>query len=312
MSNPWFRMYHEFASDPKIQALSESLQRRYVMLLCLKCNGDLDSAALRNDSVTVKIISAALRITEEETLETKKELISFGLIGEDWSIGGWEKRQYISDLKDPTNAERQKRYREKKRNEDELKRNGRVTAEKRPDTDTDTEKNKDSSSEAVASDLETDGVYINPPEKPKPEKFTADDYRFAEGMAKEVLKIAPKTKPPNLARWADTIRLMREQDGHSHSEIADVFRFANRDAFWKANILSPDSLRKQFAKLDAKMRNPNEKRNGTSADKWTIDHDDTSWLTGAQGSGDCIDGELDISPDEDNLYRLEAGGGRRH
>lgn len=159
------------------------------------------------------------------------------------------------------------------------------------------EKKKDLSSEATAPDLP---------------KYSPDDYRFAEGMLKAVLRVAPKTKPPNLAKWAETIRLMRERDGLSHSEIADVFRFANQDDFWKTNILSPAKLREQFAKLDAKMRNPHEKRLSTSADRWAIDHDDTSWLTGAYGPGDCLDGELDIPPDADNLHRLEAGRGGRH
>jgi hypothetical protein len=45
----------------------------------------------------------------------------------------WRERQYKSDTKDPTNAERQQRYRDQKRNS-----NG-VTA-KRPDTDTDTDR----------------------------------------------------------------------------------------------------------------------------------------------------------------------------
>ena len=29
----WFRMYAEFATDPKVQMLSEADQRRYIMLL---------------------------------------------------------------------------------------------------------------------------------------------------------------------------------------------------------------------------------------------------------------------------------------
>ena len=42
MANPWFRMYHELAVDPKVQMLSEIDQRRYLMLLCLRCcNGDV-------------------------------------------------------------------------------------------------------------------------------------------------------------------------------------------------------------------------------------------------------------------------------
>ena len=43
MANPWFRLYSEFAHDPKIQMLSEAMQRRYVMLLCLRCSEVLET-----------------------------------------------------------------------------------------------------------------------------------------------------------------------------------------------------------------------------------------------------------------------------
>ena len=41
MANPWFRLYSEFATDPKVQMMSESYQRRFIMLLCIRCNGDV-------------------------------------------------------------------------------------------------------------------------------------------------------------------------------------------------------------------------------------------------------------------------------
>lgn len=172
---------------------------------------------------------------------------------------------------------------------------------------------KDYSSEAVASDVDGGADDSPPPENPKPEKFTPDDYRLAERMAKAVLRVAPKSKTPDIAKWADTIRLMRERDGLTLGEITEVFRFAHNDSFWKTNILSPTKLREQFARLDAQMRIPtNEKRHTTSADRWAIDHDDTSWLTGTPRSGDCIDGELDFPPNADDLHCLEAGRGGRH
>lgn len=131
MANPWFRMYSEFAADPKVQVLTEALQRRYVMVLCLHCNGQYEKAP--EDEIAL-----ALRITPEEWRETKETLIMRKLLRDDGSIGGWEKRQFISDIKDSTAAARQKRHREKKRNA----RNDTVTS--RPpeaDTDTDTEVN---------------------------------------------------------------------------------------------------------------------------------------------------------------------------
>lgn len=41
MANQWFRLYAEFANDPKIQMMSESNQRRYIMLLCVRCNDEV-------------------------------------------------------------------------------------------------------------------------------------------------------------------------------------------------------------------------------------------------------------------------------
>jgi hypothetical protein len=126
MAQPWFRMYAEFCTDPKIQFLSEALQRRYVFALCVTCNGELEK-------VTDEELAFAMRITPEEWAETKKVFIEKGLFTAEGRVKNWEKRQYKSDVADPTNKERQQRYRNGKRN-------GGVTEEKRTDTDTDTEK----------------------------------------------------------------------------------------------------------------------------------------------------------------------------
>lgn len=99
----------------------------------------------------------------------------------------------------------------------------------------------------------------NPRPNPKPTstsklRFDAADSDFAKSMFEAVLQIAPKTPKPNLDKWANAIRLMRERDGHSLDDIRRVFAWANADGFWAANILSPDKLRGQFATLDAQMR----------------------------------------------------------
>lgn len=141
---------------------------------------------------------------------------------------------------------------------------------------------------------------------PSDHKYTDDDMAFAQGMYKMILKSAPKTKKPNFDKWADCIRLMRERDELTHSEIAAVFRFANQDEFWKSIILNPSNLREKFAQLDAKMRSmPNEKRNGNTADRFQIDHEDTSWYAG-EGSCDSGTGESDIPGITDDLHGLET------
>ena len=123
----WFRMHTDFYHNPKVQVLTEALQRRYVMLLCLQCEETYENS-------TSEELALSLRITVEDWEKTKEEFISRNLLDDKGNIYGWENRQYISDLKDPTAATRQKRYRDKKRNE----RNDTVTS-RLPETDTETE-----------------------------------------------------------------------------------------------------------------------------------------------------------------------------
>jgi len=86
----WFRMYAEFSTDPKVQILKEDIQRRYVMLLCLRCgNGDV--------TLQDEIVAFQLRITDAEWQCTKAELIQVGLITKDNKPTSWDKRQFSSD-----------------------------------------------------------------------------------------------------------------------------------------------------------------------------------------------------------------------
>lgn len=96
------------------------------------------------------------------------------------------------------------------------------------------------------------------------DKFTEEDFELAEKIFDCVLAIAPKTKKPNLKRWADDIRLMRERDGHTLQEIMQVFLFANTHHFWWKNIQSPSKLREQFARLHSEMTNGDRYATGQS------------------------------------------------
>lgn len=136
-SLPWFRMYHEFATDPKVQMMNEAYQRRYIMLLCLRC---------RNGDVTLQETEVAfqLRITDDEWAATKREFVSRGLINKDNKPTAWDTRQMLSD----SSAARVAKWRDK------MKQSGNVTetATKRrkiTDTDKDTD-NKNISTDSVA------------------------------------------------------------------------------------------------------------------------------------------------------------------
>jgi hypothetical protein len=131
MANPWFRLYSEFAHDPKIQMLSEAMQRRYVMLLCLRCSEVLET--LHETEIAFQ-----LRLSTDELDETKKLFISKNFIDKHWNLLNWDKRQFVSD----SSTMRVAKHRNKKKQVS----NADETLQKRPsnarDTDTDTESNK--------------------------------------------------------------------------------------------------------------------------------------------------------------------------
>ena len=89
MANPWFRMYSEFAHDPKVQMMSEAMQRRYLMVMCLQCSNDL--VTLHETEIAFH-----LRVTETELAETKALFITKKFINKDWILLNWDKRQFIS------------------------------------------------------------------------------------------------------------------------------------------------------------------------------------------------------------------------
>lgn len=101
----WFRLYQEFATDAKVQMLSEINQRRLVMLFCFRCNSDV---TLQDEEVAFQ-----LRITSEEWASTKAEFIKRGFIDKYNNVLNWDKRQYVSD----SSNQRVKRHREKVKQE---------------------------------------------------------------------------------------------------------------------------------------------------------------------------------------------------
>ncbi|KWA35776.1 hypothetical protein WT41_01625 [Burkholderia territorii] len=97
----WFRLYHEFATDPKVQSMSEAMQRRLIMLMCLRCSNTLETLQEQD-------ICFALRIDETELAATKALFMQKKFIDERWEILQWDKRQKPSD----SSTERVRRHRE--------------------------------------------------------------------------------------------------------------------------------------------------------------------------------------------------------
>lgn len=129
----WFRMYGEFANDPKVQMMPETMQRRLVMLFCLQCSNGIETF---HETERETSIAFALRISEAELAETKELFLRKEFINSDWTICNWDKRQYASD----SSTARVRRHREKSKQASEThetlqKRSSNALEQNRTDTE---------------------------------------------------------------------------------------------------------------------------------------------------------------------------------
>lgn len=152
---PWFRLYADIVDDELMGFLSFEDQRHYVWLLALKCAGTLDKEYPR-DGMLDAVVGRKLGLQGDALVNMKGRLLDMGLIDDAWQPRGWERRQYVSDAKDPTAAERMRRYRAKQRlqgtdqtasdgnepHQTVTDRNAPVTL-LLPDSDTDTDTDRD-------------------------------------------------------------------------------------------------------------------------------------------------------------------------
>lgn len=115
MANTWLRLYHDLLKDEKIISLAFEDQRHYIGVLILKSEGTLDKAI--DENLLDRIVAQTLWIDHAIIRDVKKRLVDVGLISEKWQPIAWDKRQVQSDG-NISNAERQKRYRDRKKLQD--------------------------------------------------------------------------------------------------------------------------------------------------------------------------------------------------
>lgn len=102
----WLRLYAEFSTDPKVQMMSEAMQRRLIMLFCLQCSNGIETF---HETERETSIAFALRISDDELSQTKALFLRKGFINSDWTLCNWSKRQYVSD----SSTARVRKHREK-------------------------------------------------------------------------------------------------------------------------------------------------------------------------------------------------------
>ncbi|TXK26533.1 hypothetical protein FVQ98_14165 [Ottowia sp. GY511] len=126
--------------------MPEHMQRRLIMLMCLRCGNVLETLHETE-------LAFHLRISDSELADTKALFMQKGFIDDAWNLLNWDKRQFKSD----SSTDRVRAYRNKNKasetlHETEVKRSSNALD---TDTDTDTDKEDTSPSAAIVS-LPTD------------------------------------------------------------------------------------------------------------------------------------------------------------
>ncbi|NMG64356.1 hypothetical protein GPA19_05275 [Azoarcus indigens] len=185
----WLRLYAEFASDPKVQMMSEAMQRRLIMLFCLQCSNGIETF---HETERDAAIAFAMRISEEEVAQTKALFLRKGFIKSDWTLCNWSKRQYASD----SSTARVRAHREKKKQ----------AADKEKDDET----LHDRSS--------------NAPEQNRTEVNPSPSFANAQEGAPPIAA-KQKRKTQTFASWLDELKTTGEK---AISEYAPVWRYAEK------------------------------------------------------------------------------------
>lgn len=109
MRGLWLRLYVDVPNNRKVQILPDAAFKFWINLLCVTKEEDKDGII-----PSVKDIAFKLRLQEkkvEKTLELLRSENLLDTLPEGDRLHDWDKLQPLNDS-DPTNAERQRRYRE--------------------------------------------------------------------------------------------------------------------------------------------------------------------------------------------------------
>lgn len=237
------RINCDFFDNPKAVRLQSKLGPAGVVALVrlwifagkYRCNG-VFTGMTKADLLT----AAGWKKRHDDLIDTLVEVGLIDDLGENYAVHDWHDHNgYAAHALDRSKQ-------------------SRAAAEKRWNA----ERNADSNADANAGGNRPIPIPIpipNPNPSPTPKKkpscqkqVSDDDLAIAKQIFGMIRTLNPTHKEPNFNAWANDVRLMVERDKRTHAEIIDLFTWANGDAFWKTNILSPAKLRTQWDALVVK------------------------------------------------------------
>jgi hypothetical protein len=108
-----------------------------------------------------------------------------------------------------------------------------------------------------------DAPYIEPPSEP-PSPIRPEVEELCELLAKRIEENGART-PSVTKAWHDSCRLLLDRDGFTVEQVRYLIEWSQRHHFWRSNILSMPTLRKQADRLKLQARQEYEKANPSAA-----------------------------------------------
>ena len=106
----------------------------------------------------------------------------------------------------------------------------------------------------VGSEPPTSDSPPNETKSKEKKSLPIDAWDIAQDLLRRIVAVFPKHKPPSsLESWAKDLDIMNRRDFRDWDEMRKVIAFAFEDAFWVKVIQAPDSLRRNYDKIVAKM-----------------------------------------------------------
>jgi hypothetical protein len=234
----WFRLHTDILDDPKMFELNNYQFRTFIKLLCIASKSSADGSVSCSDHTLIRQLSYGDHTTIRALSCTLSKLHQLGIIdagSPPFKFINWNKRQYKSDYSN----DRVKKHREMKRSCSET-----VTP---PDyrlqiTDTDTE-------------INTSDVSKNP-----------EIRKLSELLFNLIQEHDSKAKNPNWNNWDMHIDRLIRLDNRTIAEVESVIRWCQADDFWHKNILSTETLRRQFQKLFLTAKGGNHGKQNSGRD----------------------------------------------
>lgn len=76
-----------------------------------------------------------------------------------------------------------------------------------------------------------------------------DEARYLANLLADLIAENGSKRPTVSEKWIQTVERMIRIDGRTATQVESAMRWCQNDPFWRANIMSPDKLRKQYDRL---------------------------------------------------------------